>query len=468
MTNNKPTVETPSPTVCAAECKRELCRTLMGGTDAMIEAGKKYLPQHPGESAPNYKNRLGSNILTNFLAQAIDKQVGKIFSKPVTLADNVPKDITALCENVDLQGRSLDSFVMDVAKQAFCDGISYMLADYPRTDGVLTQADEKALGARPYAVHVKAEQLLEVLSEQIAGVETITRIRIKEETCQPDGGFGYSEVEQVRVLRRDPADSSIWFELWREVESAGDADEWQKVEEAKTTLPRITLIPVYTNHTGFMQGLPPNQNIAELNLRHWRSMSEQINALSFQRFAMLSAVGVSDDTTITIGPSKLLKSSNPEAKFGYIEPTGKGVEMGRFDLESIEAAIESAPVNTRVENAGTVTATAAAIDSAENNAGLKAVAGGIQDSIETLLMYFAEMMGKGADQGGEASVNQDFGEPKGSPAGLQELGKARALGDISRGSFIKALKWRGELDQAFDEDANAEELAAEGPTLNGM
>lgn len=465
--NKKPTVETPSPHVKADEAKRELCRDLMGGTDAMIAAGKKWLPQHPGESAANYKNRLGSNILTNFLSQAIDKQVGKIFSKPIALQDNVPEDIVSICENVDLQGRSLDSFVMDVAKMAFCDGISYILADYPRTEGVQTLADEKALGARPYAIHVKAEQLLEVLSEQINGVETITRIRIKEETCQPSSDWGYSEVEQVRVLRRD-TDGSIWFELWQEQESAGDADNWVKTEEGKTTLKYITLIPIYTNRTGFMRGLPPNQSIAELNLRHWRSTSEQINALSFQRFAMLSAVGVSDDTTIAIGPSKLLKSSSPEAKFAYVEPTGKGVEMGSKDLESIEKAIETASATLRIERGGQVTATAAAIDSSESNAGLKAVAGGIKDSVETLLMYFAEMLNKGADQGGEVEVNQEFGEAKGTPTGLTELGKARALGDISRESYLQTLKWRGELDEEFDIAANEEQLQSEGQSLNDM
>jgi len=457
---NKPTVATPSPAIAAAEAKRQLCRDIVSGTDGMIAAGKRWLPQHPGESNANYKIRLGSNILTNFVADAIDKQTGKIFSKPVTLGDNVPADIAALCENIDRQGRGLDAFIMDAAKQAFCDGISYILADYPRVDGVRTLADEKALGVRPYAVHVKPCCLLEAVSQQINGIETLTRIRIMETITKPGDDWAYSTIEQVRVLRREP-DGSIWFEIWQEQEGRGLGDTWAKVEEGRTTLPAITLVPVYTNRTGFMMGLPPNQSIAELNLRHWRSTSEQINALSFQRFAMLSAVGISDDSVITIGPSKLLKSINPDAKFAFVEPTGKGVEMGRLDLESIEQAIQSAPVNMRVENAGKLTATAAAIDSAESNAGLKAVAGGIKDSVERLLQHFAQMMGKGSDQGGEGVVNDDFGSKHGSDAGLVELGKMRALGDISRQKYIECLKWRDELPADFDLDANEEELNSE-------
>ncbi|MEI6207311.1 MAG: DUF4055 domain-containing protein [Desulfuromonadales bacterium] len=464
------TVETPSPTVACAEEKRQLCRDIISGTSGMISAGKRWLPQHLGESDANYKARLGSNILTNFLSQAVDKQVGKIFSKPITLCDNVPPEIISLCENIDRQGCGLDSFAMDVCKAAFVDGISYILADYPKVDGVLTLADEKNLGARPYAVHVKACCLLEVLAEQIGGVETITRIRVKECTMQPGDGWSYNEVEQVRVLRREP-DGSIWYELWQEIENnnaSGVSDQWVKIEEGKTAFKAIYLIPIYTNRTGFMQGLPPNQAIAELNLRHWRSMSEQINALSFQRFAMLSAIGITEESTVLIGPSKLLRSPNPEAKFSFVEPTGKGVEMGRLDLESIEKAIETASATLRVERGGQVTATAAAIDSNETNAGLKAIAGGIKDSLEQLLMAFAEMMGKGADQGGEVDVCQEFGESKGTAQGLQSLDKARALGDLSRDNYLKALIWRGELDEDFDLDINAEELSSEGPSLADM
>lgn len=467
MKKDRATVETPSPIVAENEAKRQLCRDLVGGTDKMIGAGVRWLIPHPGEMEAgqpnaNYQIRLKSNILTNFLSDSIDKQVGKIFSKPIELAKDVAAEIAAICENIDRQGRNLNSFMMDVSKAAFCDGIGYILADYPKVSGVRTAAEEKALGVRPYAVHIKAHNLLEVLSEQIGGVETITRIRIKEEICKPSDGWNYEEVEQVRVLRRED-NGAVVYELWQENED----EEWIQIEEGATAFQSIYLIPVYTNRTGFMQGLPPNQAVAELNLRHWRSMSEQINALSFQRFAMLSATGVTEDSIINIGPSKLLRSNNPEAKFTFVEPTGKGVEMGRLDLESIEAAIQSAPVNTRIENGGKVTATAAAIDSAEANAGLKAIAQGIQDSIEQLFMAFAEMMGMGSDAGGEVVVNTDFAEKHGTDAGLTSIDKARALGDISKAGYLNTLKWRGELPSEFDIDADIEASDSELPSTLG-
>jgi hypothetical protein len=466
MADTRNPIEIPSPQVAEHEAKRQLARDIYGGTDSMIAAGQTWLPKHPGESDTNYKIRLNSCILTNFLAQAVDKQTGKIFAKPIVLKENALADIVAICENIDRQGRNLDSFIMDVVKCAFVDGIGYILCDYPKIEGALTLADEKQLGARPYAINIKAEDILEIASEMINGVQTVTRIRFEEEYYKPlESGYGYEEIEQIRVLKRNP-DATISFELWQEFEAANGTTEWRMIEEGLTTFKRIYIVPIYTNRTCFMQGLPPNQSIAELNLRHWRSTSEQINALSFQRFAMLSAVGVQDEDKIAIGPSKLLRSLNPDAKFGYIEPTGKGVEMGRLDLESIEKAIETASANLRIERGGQVTATAAAIDSTDSNAGLKAIALGIQDSIEQMFMYFAEMLGYGADAGGEVEVNTDFGERKGTDSGLQELTKGRAIGDVSRSQWLESMIWRGELPPDFDKDLNQEELDGEAPAMS--
>ena len=455
----KADVSTPSPRVAELESKRELVRTIMGGTFAMREAGKKYLPQHPAESDGVYKTRLEKTFLDNFVDIAIAKVSGKLFAKPVQIKDS-PTLLEPLLENIDRQGRALDPFVMDVAKQAFIDGISFVMADMPKTDGIRTRAEELSAGVRPYAIHIKPESILETVSEMIAGIETLTRVRIKEVSLQPDG-WEYVAVEQIRVWYREPTGLVRW-ELYRQ----NAKGEWSLFEEGATTFKGIYLVPFYTNRAGFMEGFPPFQNIAESNLEHWQWKSEHAHALSMQCFGMLTAVGVDDQSEIQVGPAKVLRSSNPDAKFAYTETTGTGVTLAADTLKAIESRIETAGVNLRVENAGQVTATAAAIDSEDTHAGLKAVAIGFSDSIELLFSYFAEIMG--IEDTAEVAVNTDFGAAKGTQAGLTELTKGRALGDISRRAWIDQLKWRGEIDPEFDADLNEEELSAEGPALSTM
>lgn len=468
------TVETPSPQVAAQEEKRTLVRDIMGGTNTMRAGGETWLPKHPAEGSAVYRSRLKKTFLDNFVDLAITKAVGKLFSKPIQRTDILP-EIEPLLENIDRQGSALDPFVMDVARQAFQDGISFVMVDMPQVGvDVRTLADEKRLGIRPYAIHIRPQDILETLSEMIAGVETLTRVRIKECVSVPAAGsWRYEEIEQVRVWYRDEiydvntkqSRVIVRWEVWREVEDINDADKFALVDEGTTAFNRIQLIPFYTNRTGYMAGEPPFQNIAESTLEHWQWKSEHAHALTMCCFGMLTATGVSPEDQIEVGPAKVLRAADPAAQFGYTETTGVGVTLAANALKEIEARIETAGVNLRVERAGGVTATAAAIDSEDTSAGLKAIAHGFSDSIGLMLQYFAEIMGLDADNAGTVAVNTDFGAAKGTLGGLPEITKGRALGDISRRAWINTMKWRGELDPDFDIEANEDELDQESPAL---
>lgn len=454
-------VSTQSPRIAYLEQQRQLVRTIMGGTFAMRQAGKTYLPQHPAESDGVYNTRLQKTFLDNFVGLAVDKASGKLFAKPVKV-DDAPTQFDGILDNIDRQGQALHPFIMGVAKQAFIDGISYVMADMPRTDGVKTLADEKAAGVRPYAIHIKPQSVLEIVTGMVAGSETITRLRIMEEITTQDG-WEYATIQQVRVWYREPTGLVRW-ELYRQ---DAKSKKWSRFDSGDTTFKQIYLVPFYTNRAGFMEGLPPFQDIAESNLEHWQWKSEHAHALSMCCFGMYTAAGVPDDWKMEVGPAKCQVSNNPDTKFGILETTGTGVTLAADTLKAIESRIETAGVNLRVENAGQVTATAAALDSEETNAGLKAVAQGFSDSIGLLLQHFAEIMGLDTVSAGVAVVNDEFGAAKGSQTGLVEISKARALGDISRSQYLDTLIWRGELPPDFDKELNDEELQLEGPALSG-
>jgi hypothetical protein len=454
------TVASPSPRVEELEAKRQLVRALMGGTFTMRAAGQTYLPKHPAEGQAVYDVRLQKTFLDNFVSIAIEKATGKLFAREIQV-ESLPTETERLIENIDRQGRALNPFIMDVAKTAFQDGISYVMADMPKVENVQTLADEKALGVRPYAIHIKPSSILETVSEMIGGVDTLTRVRIKECLSIPDE-WGYVSIEQIRVWYRENV--VVRWELYRQNEKK----EWVLHDEGVTTFKAIYLIPFYTNRVGFMEGEPPFQNIAESNLEHWQWKSEHAHALSMCCFGMYTAAGVPETYVMGVGPAKTHVSTDPQTKWGVLETSGVGVTLAADTLKEIESRIETAPVGLRVENAGKVTATAAALDSEDTNAGLKAVAQGFSDSIELLFQYFAEMMGQDPLHAGEAHVNDDFGQKHGSDAGLVDLSKQRALSDISRRQYSAELKWRGERRPDFDDDLNDEELAAEGPALSSF
>lgn len=438
------TVNTPTARYDALAKKRALPRALMGGTTAMVEAGEKFLPKHPAESDISYKVRLIGTTLYNGFKLAVAAQVGKVFSKPVMINADVPPVVAGLLSDVDGQGRELTPFMMDLFDDAMTDGISFILVDFPVLTTVPgapppTLADQQLAGAKPYWVHVMADQLIGWRHENINGLQTLTEIRLRENTFEPDGEWGETECERIRVIRAN------YFATYKKEKEGLLAGQYLLESEGITSFNFVPLVPVYANRVGFFEGEPPLTSLADLNLEHWISSSEQRKALSFSRFAMLALIGVDTKSEVVVGADKTLKLPMGASAM-YIEPSGTGVEAGRKDLEAIEARMQGAGMQLRVEKAGTVTATAAAIDTQEANAGLRAVADGLGDSIELALLYTAKMLG--LPNGGTVEINDDFAKPVAAGT-VAELTSALTIGALSLSTYLTELKRRGILDDSL-------------------
>lgn len=472
------TVGTPTKAMQAGMDARALPHDLMGGTDAMQAAGTRWLPKYPNESEGVYKARLKQTILYNAFAETTARQAGKLFIEPID-ESKVAASLAELLENVDGQDRALTPYAFDLAHEGFVDGIAYIFVDYPTLGAGASVADAQKAGAQPYWVEVCADQVFGIQSENVGGKQVLTAVRIYQctEEVDPEDEFSTISVERVRVYKLVKPDaesggnpSHMEVEVWVKVapdKSKPRETRWMLEDVIVTTMPVIPLAPFYVNRTGFMEGRPPLRTLAELNLEHWQSTSAQRNSLTYSRFAMLACIGVDKPKPImskdgqqtgmtqgiTVGPSKTLYGP-VNADFKYIEPTGAGVEAGAKDLEAIERRMSTASMDVRVENAGDVTATAAAIDSNESNAALKGVAKSLKDCIDTALSY-SMMWINGSDEGGEVSVFDDFGDIVVN-ATLAELLQLRVAGEISQPTFWTELSRRRILGPEFDPKKEAE------------
>lgn len=445
------------------ELKRELCRALMVGTDAMRAAGEKWLPRHAAEAYESYQHRLKATILYGGFSQTVVKQAGKLFFREVVVAEDVPDLLLELTDDVDGQGRALSSFMYDVTKDGFVDGVSYVLVDFPRLVGAATLADQQAVKARPYWSHIPACNILGWKTEQVNGKTVLVQVRIRECVTVADGEYGEKEQRRVRVL--SPGHYDVFIEKTRT-----DGFKYYEFDpnlSGVTSWTDITLVPVYTNQTGFFEGLPPLRELSELNQEHWISSSEQRHALTFLRFAMLCITGVAVGDKVEIGPDKVIKLTNSQGKASYVEHSGKGIEAGQQDLKDIEERMHHAGMELRIENQGRITATAAAIDSADSNAALKAIAKGVEGAIEQLLGFSAMMLGMSVEDGGSVEVYDEFAQET-PPADSQELLNLHTAGLLSRETVWKELQRRHVLDTNFDATTEAAAIANEAPTLQGQ
>ncbi len=440
-----------SPIQSALEAKRKLARTLVDGTEAMRMAGKDYLPQHPAESEKAWESRVRGTFLLPAYRDAIDLACGLIFRREIEEGDGVPTDAEEWLDNIDLCGLGVTQFAEGVLRDAF-NGVSYIVADYPRVPVGSTLEQERSIGARPYLVHVKCGQVLGWRTQMVNGHATITQFRYLECATEPDGMFGSKSVDRIRVL--EPGMVSVYVRT-------ADQKDWILDAEASgvVSLKEVPVIPVYTGRTGFMTGVPPMLDLAWKNVEHWQSASDQRNILHVARVPLLATIGV-DSGDLVIGPQNILALPlGGDAK--WVEHSGKAIEAGRQDLQDLESQMQR--MAGKILDSGIAkTATQSDSESTQAMSKIQAWAQGTQAGMNAAWAMAGKWIGQDL---GTLAVNCDVDVSKPDAQLLTEIRNAVVANLLSKETYLKILNNAEVLPEGFDIQKELDALEAQTPDI---
>jgi hypothetical protein len=451
--------------------KWAMMEALLGGTVSMRTAGGAYLPQHPEETDDNYNERLQVNILFNALELTLNNFVGRPFSEEVRLNTDVPDLLEEHAKNIDLQGNNLTTFCREWFREGLVKGFCHVLVDMPSMTPVeqsfRTLADDLSEGRRPFWQLVKPENLIfaeadiEVDPQTNQLRERYTHIRLREVITERVG-FSQQLVEQIRVI--EPG----FFQIWREIKSRKRRKEWRVVESGPTGLDIVPLVTYYAQRDGFLRSKPPFEDLAHLNIRHWQSMSDQINILTVVRFPMLAVAGATENSgaVMRIGPRQLLSTKDANGRFYYIEHQGKAIESGWRELEKLEEDMESYGATFLTKRPGNQTATGRALDSAESVSALQDMTMRFINSVNHVMDLHVHWLGM--DDGGTVTITTDFGPEEVTREDAALLMDLRKNRDISRVTYLKEAQRRGILSETFDAETDFSQLKDEDVALKPL
>ena len=359
--------------------KWHLPLTLMQGSQAMQEAGQRYLPRHPAENDRIYQERARKTVLRNYFRRTVHKLVGQVFSEPLNIEKAIPEPLAALLEDVDLTGRGLTSFAQGWFEDAVVCGLSHVMVDFP---AICEEKRQEAsdISPRPYAVHIPAHHLLFWEWEMGLVGPYLKEIRILEEGSQRIGGEE-KNTQYVRIVKPDH-----WCRYRKD-----ENRRWEIEAEGENSLGAIPLVTLYTNRTGFMEAAPPLEDLAWLNLEHYQIRSDQRNALNVASFPILAASGYNPeiDGPIEVGPNKVLTTSDTDGKYYYVESSGAALEAGARELADLEKTIQLFGLQFEA-GAGTETATGRLIDAKEASAPVASMINQLEDALNKMLSVFAD------------------------------------------------------------------------------
>lgn len=461
-------VETVSLKMAEMLASWQLIEALRGGTEGMRKQAQKYLPQEPGEETKAYENRLARSFLFPGYTDTVAHLASRPFGRSARLDADSPKVMQGWVDDVDLEGTSLTDFAKAALDDALHHGLTHALVEFPTVTRALSRSAERAMGLRPYWVHVSAPSIIAWRSRRWNGRETLTHLRIWEEATVREGEFSETAVLRIRVFdrlfpgertdsrgRRLPNDQGVT--LWRLFEKNA-AGAWIEIDSGTLSINEIPLCTFYAKRKGFMVGESPLAELAWKNLEHWQSASDQKHILHVARVPILFGSGISADdlkdkngNPIKIGPNQMLMVRDANAKLGFVEHTGKAIEAGRTDLRDLLEDMMRLGMRPLVERTGDATATEAAIDHAESVSELKAWVRGE----EIFLARLFDLGARWIKVEGEASVDifDDFGVSLSNGKDLDALAAARTRGDLSRSTWWREAVRRGLLAESFSAEA---------------
>lgn len=436
------------------------CIDIIKGGDHMRKKGVAYLPKFPMESDDDYKARVAGTWLFNGVKKARDDMAGKVFEKPVILAEpGASEDLDLWCSNIDLEGRDLSNFANDVFLDGIQRGITFILVDAPRRDGDVTRGQAQALGLRPYFVSLTLDDVLGWKWENVNNAPTLMQLRISERAPKPDRGeYSDEMVDQVRVM--DVIEGRVTVTLFQK---DGRGEKWVQIDQYPTDFDRIMLVPFYTGRTKFMEAKPPLADIAEVNLAHWRVQSDKSNCLHKSLSPLLfmkqmGEIGEGGSAVVNSAGYGFMGNSDG-ADMKWVEISGAGIAEGREELRDLEKQMQWMGLQLIMQRTGVSTATGDAIDEGRTVTRLRMWADNLKDCLEQAL----DMM---ADVGGLSGVNTDVVVNKEfTVLGHLSMADVRDMfnsGAISRATYIEEAKRRGVLSEDVDVDDEMERMTDEG------
>ena len=414
----------------------DMIDALLGGTQTMRMHGKAYLPQWANETREAYLDRLATSTLLPVLKETIGQMVGRVFFQDWDTSQ-VSGSLKDLLPNMDLQNTAMNVFCAAWFSDALAKGASYVLVDYPQSDGNITRADEKRLGLRPYAVLIKNADVLGFRYTMQNGKAICTQFRYRQTITEYDGEFGEREIEQINV-----------HEIGRvrryRMNEKGETilhSETHLMNNGKA-LDRIPIVDLVLEKTGFFTGKPPLLELAYLNIKHWQSQSDQDNITHYVRVPLLQYQG-QDNIDSVVSSAGSLISVGEKGNLSYVEHSGAAIAAGVNALEKLESDMQAAGAKLLTRTKLALTESQARDEAGREVSLLRHYANLLEDAVGKVLDLMA--MWQGQNDGGNVEISGSIDADYNPSASLDVLLKMNTAGILSHETVFEEAKKRGLL-----------------------
>jgi len=439
------------------------------------EAANDYIPRQCYEEEQSYEARLkyAFSNFQPFYRSLKSIAIGTALRKPIKLADETAdsSDWQDFLDNVTLEGESITNFSKRLLEASIDSGWAGIFIDFPKIDGDLNLAQEKALGLRPYFCLIPLADVLGwqstvetvVVGDSVSYGTRLTQLRIRDTYTEPDPDNEFVECvyPSVRVYDHKNADDFVTYRLFvLKADRKNEPERWQEIESGSLGITVIPFVPMYAGAAdAFMRARPLMLDIARLNLSHWQAAADLAHALHLTSVPTMVISGVSntgDSADLQISPDKALILNDPTAKADWVGAPSDGAEVTIQRLRELERAmLRLSPVQMQDKiSTGVEAAEAKKIDRAQSDSVLSTIVTNLEDCLNKSLAIAALYWDRPLVT---LDLPRDFLPGNAEPNQIKEMAAIQAGGLISHETF---LRWcdANEVFDGLDEFSVEEEI----------
>ena len=410
------------------------------GTNYIRDLSETYLPQEPREDDDAYQTRVDRSVLSPYTSRLIETAAGAILRKPIHIEGD--SYWLELAKDIDGIGSNINEYARRALVSSLTYGHSAILVDYPAAANAMNLAEERAMGRRPYFVHIDAPQIWGWRKEP--GTNRLLQVRIHDYDVRPLNEFGEEQVEEMRVIYPGRYDL---YTLGRSTETVS------LDETGGYSLDEIPLVPIYSNRRDVLISQPPLLDIANLNITHYQRQADLIHALHIAAMPTLVLEGWDDTTgSATMGVNYAI-AMQPGNKAYYVQADATSFDAQMQELQSLEGQMSTLGV-TKLFGQKFVAESAEAkrIDQAQSNSVLSIISQELESCLNQAFAFAAQYVGI---EPPEIKIDRDFDYYRLIGQDISVLAQLNQMGKISDEMLLEVLR-RGEI---LPDDTNIEEAA---------
>jgi len=326
------TINREHPDYVARKAMWEQYEDLYAGGEQLRAHAAHYLVRRHREPGDIYQERLNRVFYENYLGSIIDWYAATLMRRaPAMLfegGDAPAKSFySALAEDCDRKGTSLNEFFRQRMVEALVYGSSYAVVDFPRAGGpALTRAEEDASGrSRAYLVDYSPREVINWNYDDSGALEWVVirtsclqQSKVTDPHWERETRWIYYDRESYQVFRK-----------------TGEAQPIEAVDAGQHGLAALRRVPVF--RMAVSPGLWLMNKAGLLQLEHLNKSNALAWALTMGLFAM--PVIYSDREWNQIVGESYYIQLGPQDRFGWTEPDGKVYQIAADNLERLKDEI---------------------------------------------------------------------------------------------------------------------------------